>query len=192
LLVALNRFHASGDVPSFIVCASGVCHCAEDEQPLTKVRRANFSRREQSRRNRVTKSGQFIEDQLGRCPSIGASNSEQARDVFEKHDARLRFFNDSMHVGPKVARIIDASAFSGATERLARESRSEAIHDSTPRLAIEGSQVAPNRRWSHAAFFHLAHQLCGRECFPLNAADDASAWKRQSKAVIESAATGAE
>ena len=42
----------------------------------------------------------------------------------------------------------------GEAMRLARDAANEAIHEATPRSAIEGSHIAPNRRWSEVSRFH--------------------------------------
>ncbi len=95
-------------------------------------------------------------------------------DVFTEHDAGLSLANDASDLGPKVSRIFLPSAATGETERLTRVSRSDAIHDSTPRAAVEGSEVAPDRCRIHGFVFHARRQDRGGESFPFDVTDDAS------------------
>lgn len=96
-------------------------------------------------------------------------------DVFKETQCGFNLSNDSSDRRPKVARIVLPSAATGEAERLARVSASDAIHNSTPRAAVEGSQVAPDRCRSHGFLFHATRQDAGRESFPLNVTDDARA-----------------
>lgn len=75
---------------------------------------------------------------------------------------------------------------------LARDAANDAIHDSTPRAAIEGGDIAPNSGFSQETFLYRADQLADRECFPLHEHDAASAWHCQLDAEIESSSSGAE
>jgi hypothetical protein len=70
--------------------------------------------------------------------------------------------------------ILLAKAFSCVTERLAWIAASDEIHDATPRSAVEGSQVGPDRSRSHDFFRHASRQYRGSERFALNVADRAS------------------
>jgi hypothetical protein len=57
---------------------------------------------------------------------------------------------------------------SGEAVRLAREPRTEQIHDSTPASAVEGGKVVPDRSAIHGRRFHPGHER-GRRCaVPLN------------------------
>ena len=91
-----------------------------------------------------------------------------------------------MDLGPKVSRIVLSTTFAGDTERLARVARSEAIHDSTPRTAIEGSQIRPQRRLSQAARFHSRRQVFAGEGFPFDPTNCASASQSQFQAEVKS------
>jgi hypothetical protein len=76
--------------------------------------------------------------------------------------------------------------------RLARDAANETIHDSTPRAAVEGGNIAPNSGFSHETLLYRADQLADREGFPLHEHDAASAWHCQLDAEIEATASGAE
>lgn len=76
--------------------------------------------------------------------------------------------------------------------RLARDAANEAVHAATPRAAVEGSGIAPHRRWSHEALLHCRNQLRGGKGFPLDQHDAASVWNCQLDSEIEPAASGAD
>jgi hypothetical protein len=76
--------------------------------------------------------------------------------------------------------------------RLARDAANETIHAAAPWPAIEGSGIAPHRRFSHEALLHRCDQVCAGEGFPLHHANCASAWHCQLEAEIEAASAGAE
>jgi hypothetical protein len=90
-------------------------------------------------------------------------------------------------------RIVCSTTLAGEAERLARVAANDAIHDATPRLAVEGSQVRPDRRRSHGFVFHARCQDRGGECFAFNVADDASrSAKGKLNSEVESADAGTE
>jgi hypothetical protein len=113
-------------------------------------------------------------------------------DILQKDEGGTNLLDDSMNLGPQVSRIICATTLAGVAEWLAGVSSSDAIHRSTPRLAVEGSQIRPHRRFSHELRFHACHQDRGGETFPFNEADDASAGNGQLEAEIKSRSTRAE
>lgn len=184
--VAFSESVAPGSWPQLSASSLLTVGHAEDEEPLPLVRRARFLRRKQSRRNSVPQSLKFSSD-------VGEPQSEVASDVLKEHDAGLRFRNDASDVGPKVARIVRSTAQAGVAERLARVAANDAIHDSTPRAAIEGSEVRPHRERTHARFFHAARHDFEAVGVPLNATDDASrSAKSELNPEVESADAGAE
>jgi len=76
--------------------------------------------------------------------------------------------------------------------RLARDAANEAIHNSAPWAACEGSHIAPDSRFSQETLFNRCDQVAEGEGFPLHQHDRVSVWQRQSDAEIESSAAGAE
>lgn len=158
----------------------------QDEQPFASVRRADFLRRKQSRRNSVAQAFELASDKR-------ESQSEVAADVLEEHEAGLDLLNDSSDRGPKVSRISRPTTLAGEAERLARVAANDAIHDSTPSAAVEGVQVRPHRRRIQGLLFHARCQDFDGRCFPLNVTDDTSASaKDESKPKVEPADPGAE
>lgn len=55
--------------------------------------------------------------------------------------------------------------------RLAREARSEDIHDATPRATVEAGKVVEDRRRTKDAFFHSRDQIRDDKGFPLHETD---------------------
>lgn len=76
--------------------------------------------------------------------------------------------------------------------RLARDAANEAVHAAAPASAVEGSGIAPYRRFSQGSRPHRADQVRDGEGFPLHVEDRASAWDCQSDAEVEAAAAGAQ
>jgi hypothetical protein len=103
---------------------------SEDAPPT--VRSACLNRCEESRLNSVTQSFQVFDD-------LSEAESEVPLDILDEHEGRLAFTHDPHDVGPEMARVFSATAPAGVAEGLARVARSEEIHDSTPRCAVEGS-----------------------------------------------------
>lgn len=96
-----------------------------------------------------------------------------AGNVLKKNDCWAALGDDAGDVWPQVARIVSAAPLSGVTERLARVARCEHIHEATPRSAIEGGEVVPDRRRSQATVLHARDQDRGGMGFPLHETDGA-------------------
>jgi len=81
-----------------------------------------------------------IEPELGQVPENGLEPaSNKSRDVLEKDPAGSNLANDPRNVWPDPSLVCDPSALAGDAPGLAAKTRSDKIHDSTPRPAIEGS-----------------------------------------------------
>jgi hypothetical protein len=161
-----------------------VCH-SEDEESFSLLAGADFLRCKESRRNLITQAFKVSGD-------LRKSEAEVAGHVFEKHDCRFNFANDSTDVRPKVSRIVLSTALAGDTEWLAGVARSDAIHDVTPRSAVEGSEIRPDRCLIQDTRFHRRHQVVDGESFPLHPTDRASASQSQFESEVESGTAGAE
>ena len=88
-------------------------------------------------------------------------------------------------------RIIASTASAGFAERLTRVSRSERIHDPTPRSAVEGLQVRPNRRFIQATRFHCLSQDFDGSGFVFHTTDRANASESELQSQVESCAARA-
>jgi hypothetical protein len=60
-------------------------------------------------------------------------------DVLEENESWLYLADDAGDVGPEVPRVVRAESLAGHGEGLAGVAANEAIHDATPRSAVEGS-----------------------------------------------------
>jgi len=175
----------SGLSPSFVRLAVGVGQLPKDEEPLPAVRGADFSRSEESRFNAVAHFAQLSEHQVG-------PQGKMPGDVLEEAPPGSDLAHDASDVGPQVPGVVGAEALAGERERLARVSASDEIHDSTPRLAVEGSQIRPNRARVQPPFFHARSQDRAGIGFDLDSTDRASSSERHSDAEVEPAGSGGE
>jgi hypothetical protein len=70
---------------------------------------------------------------------------QMAGDVLDENKGRSAFANNAGDLGPEVAGVVFSTALAGDAEPLAGISRSDDIHRSTPRCAVEGSHIIPDR-----------------------------------------------
>lgn len=107
----------------------------EDAQPL--VRRANFCRREQTRRRRVA-----------HCPKLSQDGFKAERDVtgdiFEEDPFGAAFADDAGDLGPEVAGIVGAPALASGAEGLAGISREDCVEGPAEGSGIEAAQIIPD------------------------------------------------
>jgi hypothetical protein len=80
---------------------------------------------------------------------------EHAADVFDEHEPSPGLDDDAARCAPQIPLVETPSLPAGNTVRLARDTTNEAVHRSTPRLAVEGSDIAPNRSFSQSARRHV-------------------------------------
>ena len=114
-----------------------------------------------------------IEPQRGQVPedAVEPSSSESC-DVLHEDEAGSYLAHDASKVRPEAGPLpVDALALPGVADVLAGESASDEIHDSTPRAAVEGDDIRPDRARSQATRFHLADQSRGGESVPLHETD---------------------
>ena len=94
-------------------------------------------------------------------------------DVLKKNESWLALSDDPSDVRPEVALISMSAPLACEAERLAGVARRDEMNDSTPRAAVEGSKVVPDRSRSQDAFFHARNQARGCMSFPLHETDGA-------------------
>ncbi|GLS79667.1 hypothetical protein GCM10007893_04410 [Paracoccus marinus] len=102
------------------------------------MRRADLCRREQARRRRVAQSPKLSQDGL-------EAEGDVTGDVFEEDPFRATFANDAGDVGPEVAGIVGATAFSGRAEGLAGIACEDGVEGPAERPGIEAAQIGPDR-----------------------------------------------
>lgn len=107
----------------------------EDAHPL--VRRADFCRREQTRRRRVAHAPKLSQDGF-------KADGDVPRYVFEKDPFGAAFPDDAGDIGPEVAGIICAAALSRRAEGLAGISGQDDVESPAKGAGIEGSQIIPD------------------------------------------------
>ena len=145
-LVCRFSFALARGVGQFTCSPSG-----KDKQPLTFMRRANFCRRKESFRNSVAQLFQLASD-------FAITEVEMIGDVFQKHPFGLAFRDDPREVGPQVSGISRALTLARNGKRLARIAARENIHCSTPRAAVKGGNVVPERCAIQGLVFHPRHE----------------------------------
>lgn len=156
--------------------ASGV---GQDKKPLSLLACADFSRAKESCCNRVTQSLKVFSD-------LSKPKSKVPWDVFEKHQGRAHVCHDVGNVWPQVARVVGSLSFAGNAERLTRVAASDDIHDATPRFAVEGLKVRPDRRCIQGTVRHTRNQKAGGIGFDLHIADRASLRAGKSDTEVDS------
>jgi hypothetical protein len=113
-------------------------------------------------------------------------------DVLEEHEDGLAVADDAADVRPEPSLVVGAFSFAGGGEWLARESRSDEIHASAPRCAVEGGKIRPTRRVIQGTRFTRCSQVLGAECFPLHTTDRANVGEHHAESELESSDAGAE
>ena len=107
----------------------------EDAEPL--VRRADFCRREQTRRRRIAQIPKLSQDGF-------KAEADMPGDVFEEDPFRGAFPDDAGDLGPQVAGIIGAATFADGAEGLAGISGEDGIEGTVEGPGIETAQVIPD------------------------------------------------
>jgi hypothetical protein len=110
----------------------------QDEDPEPQVRRANFCRREQTRRRRVAHAPKLSQDHF-------EAEGDVTGDVFEEDPLWAELKDDAGDVGPEVAGIVGPAALPGCAEGLTRVSSQDGIEGATERAGVEAAQVGPDR-----------------------------------------------
>lgn len=91
--------------------------------------------------------------------------------VLSEETSRPDGGDDSKDVVEEPPIVVFAELLSGEAVGLARVSRSDAIHDSTPWIWIEGGDVAPDRSLMKVSAFHARNQKLGLVGPPLDQTD---------------------
>ena len=111
----------------------------QDEDPQPLVRRADFCRAEQARRRREAHAPKLSQHGF-------KTEGDVTGDVFEKDPFGGTFPDDAGHLGPKVARVVCATAFSGGAEGLTGISGKDDVEGPAKGLGIESPQIVPDWR----------------------------------------------
>lgn len=92
-------------------------------------------------------------------------------DILEKDCSASSLSNKSSDVRPEMSWIVTSATASCQAEWLARVSANDKIHDVTKGVAVEGSNIRPDRRRSQPAFFHARSQDRAGKGFDLRISD---------------------
>lgn len=149
------------------------------------MRSSNLTCTEQTPFRIVPESGQSTED-------MSEPVSNKSRHVLENNPSGPNLPNDSLHIRPQPSLVLDPPLFTRDRERLTRETGSDDIHSATPRSAIEGREIVPNRRALHGRLFHPLHEYRRSKALPLDVAHSPISVHDKSDAKLESANSGAD
>jgi len=110
----------------------------EDAHPL--VRRADFCRREQTRRRRVAQSPKLSQDGF-------EAEGDVPGDVFKEDPFGVAFSDDSGDIGPEMPGVVGTLAFASGTEGLAGISGEDDVEGAAKGAGIEAAEIIPDRCW---------------------------------------------
>ena len=155
----------------------------EDAHPL--VRRADFCRREQARRRRVTQIPKVSQDGF-------KAESDVTGDVFEKDPPWAALVDNACDVWPKVPGVISTLAFACGTEGLTGISGEDDVEGTAKGTGIEAAEIIPDRGWGE-----IPGALCGdedraRPVFPFDKGAGVKAGFGEHEAQIQASAACAE
>jgi hypothetical protein len=133
-----------------------------------------------------------IEPEFGqvREHSVKPSRSESC-DVLHDDVSRSHLANDSSILGPEARpSAVEPFALSGERHVLTRKSASDAIHDSTPRLAVECGNIVPDRSRFQGLVFHPGHEDGRSEGVPLDITDSSGSSHGETDSKLEATDAG--
>lgn len=111
--------------------------------------------------------------------------------VFKEAPFGADLAHDPGDIGPEVAGVILAPAQAGEGEGLAGISGREDMNAATPRAAVKGSQIVPDRSRSQGRVRHPCHERGRGETVSLDITHSSESGFCEVKAEIQSADTGA-
>jgi hypothetical protein len=134
----------------------------ENEHPPPEVRRSHVARAQ----HRPLR----IEPKRGQVPENGTESvvNKEPWHVLQEDESRFHVAKDADDSRPEPTVVILPLPLPGAAPRLTREARRDDIHDATPRAAVEGEQVIPDRSRIQGLVFHPRHEGGRRVGVPLN------------------------
>lgn len=154
----------------------------QEEESVSLVRRANIGRSHTTPLDREPDGGKVGKD-------LGEPKRKVSSHVLAEEERRVGLLENPVDLGPEVPLVVDSGAESGRAERLARVSTSDEIHCATPRAAVEGSEIVPDRSAIQRRLRHPFHEACCGESVPLDHAHGAAP---SGQAEIEATDAGAE
>jgi hypothetical protein len=107
-------------------------------------------------------------------------------DVLEEDGRRFALFNDSRDVREEMPRIFRPFSLPCAAERLTGIPRSDEIHRATPRAAVEGSKIRPDRSLIEGSVRKTRSQDRRGSCFDFHITDGSNICASDSSPKAES------
>jgi hypothetical protein len=134
-------------------------------EPVPLVRRSDIGSSQHSPPAVIPERGQVTEDS-------SKSSSNEGWAVLHEDEAGSNFANDPRHVGPHAGSLsVNAGAFSGNADVLARKPSSHDVNNSAPRSSVKSPNVIPNRERREKAVVLSLGKNSGGVGLPLNSAD---------------------
>jgi hypothetical protein len=157
----------------------------QNEETPSEMGRADFERRKQACFDAKAHAAKVLED-------LGGSHTEVTFDVFEEAPFRVDFADDPGDVRPEMAGVFPAALQACEGKRLAGVSASDERNLATPRAAIEGFDIVPDRRVIQGLVRHPRHEGGRGEGFPLDETNSAVSGFCDVEAELQSANACAE
>jgi hypothetical protein len=169
-----------------LLLASVPTGVGQDEDPLPFVGSSGIVRSHTTPLRIEPQRGQVTED------DVESPNSERC-DVFHEDELGSHLANDASEVSPESAAVsLDSFPLAGVGDVLTGESASDAIHEATPRSAVEGGNVVPDRSRCQGLLFHPGHESSRGVGFPLDVHHSTTSGDGELDAEIEPSASGEE
>ena len=155
----------------------------EDAQPL--VRRADFCRREETRRRRIAHAPKL--SKYGFQPEADVTG-----DVFEEDPFGGTFPDNPGDLWPEVPRVVSTTAFACGAEGLAGISGEDGVEGTAEGAGIEAAQIVPDRGWGEIPSALGGDEDGARPFFPLDKGAGVIAGLSEHEAQIKASAACAE
>jgi len=169
--------------PDFPSSAFGV---SQEPEPLTLVSGANGGCGEHTPFRIEPERGKIGEDM------VKPSGSNNVGDVLQHDELRSYVSDDPPGHRPEMPFVVKSTTSTGNGERLARETGSDEIHSSTPRCAVEGCEIVPDRSEIQPLLCHPRHDSGRRVGVPLNVSHGDGVDSGVAESEFEPSVTGAE
>lgn len=100
--------------------------------------------------------------------------AEEGSDVFDEDEGGFALGDDAHEFGEERALVVVSASLACNAVGLAGNPRSDEIHAATPRSAVEGREIVPDRRAIQGLFRHPIHEAGRGEAVPLDVAHGAT------------------
>jgi hypothetical protein len=155
----------------------------QDEEPFSLVRCADFRRTEDAFRDPVAKAFEAWFN------NVEVSKPKVSSHVLEEAPSRFNLSDDPLDRGPEMPRVCCSEPLSGDGEGLAGIASNDSSHLSTPRVAVEGVQISPDRRVMKGTVRNTRCQDFAGSDFVFHVQDRSSAAQSSLNSQVESAGT---